>query len=190
MKILGLDRTGMPRRWLTTQKAIEHYAKNHVIWELGEKIVVYRGGWNKDGVRSILETAPIIAIRGTEFNKQRRQQKVLLTNTSLFTRDQHLCAYCVSHFSNPKKLSRDHVLPVSRGGENTWNNCVTACVSCNTKKDNKTPEEAGMQLHYVPYEPNHYENLILKNKTILKDQMEYLLKGVPKESRVHKIVVN
>lgn len=178
MKILSLDKGGMPRRWLSAQNAIEHYAKGHVLWELGNPIVVFRGGWNKDGIRSELKSAPIIAVRGTEYSKQKKQQKVLLTNTSLFQRDHNVCAYCSKHFANVKKLSRDHIKPVSRGGENTWMNCVTACIDCNTKKDNKTPEEANMKLHYVPYEPSHWENLILKNRNILEDQMEYLLKGV------------
>jgi hypothetical protein len=63
-------------------------------------------------------------------------------------------------------------------------NCVAACKSCNSRKDNLTPEEANMKLIYVPYEPNHFEHMILLNRSILADQMEYLLAGVPKHSRI------
>ena len=47
----------------------------------------------------------------------------------------------------------DHVLPVSRGGQTTWTNVVAACVPCNRKKANRTPEEAGMHLHTQPFKP-------------------------------------
>jgi 5-methylcytosine-specific restriction endonuclease McrA len=77
-------------------------------------------------------------------------------------------------------------VPKSRGGENTWMNCVTACKECNSKKGHKTLKEAGLELLYVPYVPNHFENMILQNRNILADQMEYLLSGVPKHSRVLK----
>jgi len=55
---------------------------------------------------------------------------------------------------------------------------------CNQKKGCKTLKEAHMELLYVPYEPNHFENLILQNRNILADQMEYLISGVPKHSRI------
>jgi hypothetical protein len=189
-QILQLDVAGVPRRWSTPQEAIEQHAKGHVVWSLGDPIAVFRGGFNKDGVQSILETPPIIAVRGTEYAKQKKKQRIILTNRSLFQRDQNMCAYCGECFNNSRHLSRDHIMPVSRGGENTWMNCVTACVPCNIKKDNKTPQEAGMELLYVPYEPNHYENLILKNRNVLDDQMEYLLQGVPEHSRIRKMKLN
>jgi 5-methylcytosine-specific restriction endonuclease McrA len=155
-------------------------AKDKILWSLGNPIATYRGGYNNDGVRSVIETPPIIAITGTEFAKQKRFPKVILTNNSLFSRDRHICAYCGGKFM-PRKLSRDHVIPVSRGGPNTWKNVVTACIPCNTKKDNRTPEEAGMKLLYVPYEPSHAEHLILKNRNITEDQMDYLSNHVSPE---------
>lgn len=61
---------------------------------------------------------------------------------------------------------------------------VTVCKDCNSKKGHKTLKEARMELLYVPYVPNHFENMILQNRNILADQMEYLLSGVPKRSRI------
>jgi hypothetical protein len=61
---------------------------------------------------------------------------------------------------------------------------VTACRTCNELKSNRTPEEAGMKLLYVPYAPNRYEGMILANRHILADQMDYLLAHVPKNSRL------
>ena len=73
----------------------------------------------------------------------------------------------------------------SKGGEASWMNLVTACKACNNRKGNRTPEAAGMKLHYVPYVPNRYEAFILSTRQILADQMEFLLQGVPKSSRMH-----
>ena len=187
MQILGLDKSGTPRHWMTPQEAVEAIAKEHVVWSLGDPIVVFRGGWNKDGIRSVISTPPIIAVRGIDFAKQRKHQRVILNNTSLFSRDMNMCAYCGEVFPNKRKLSRDHIVPTSRGGVNSWTNCVTACIPCNTRKDNRHPNECGMTLRYIPYEPNHHEQLILRNRHILKDQMEYLLRGVPATSRVHDL---
>jgi 5-methylcytosine-specific restriction endonuclease McrA len=63
-------------------------------------------------------------------------------------------------------------------------NLVAACKACNCRKADRTPEGAGMKLHYVPYIPNRYEAFILSNRKILADQMEFLLLGVPKSSRM------
>jgi 5-methylcytosine-specific restriction endonuclease McrA len=54
----------------------------------------------------------------------------------------------------------DHVVPKSRGGENTWLNLVTCCSSCNRTKDNKTPDEAGMKLLKKPYEPTIFSDVV------------------------------
>jgi 5-methylcytosine-specific restriction endonuclease McrA len=82
-------------------------------------------------------------------------------------------------------LSRDHIVPLSRGGEDRWMNVVTACRGCNSKKDNRTPEAARMPLLYLPYVPNRHEHMILQNRRILVDQMQYLMARVPKHSRLH-----
>ena len=91
----------------------------------------------------------------------------------------------VSELGSKADLSRDHIIPASRGGRDTWMNSVTACRSCNTRKGNRAPEQANMPLIYVPYVPNRHEHFILRNRRILADQMEYLLAGVPRTSRLH-----
>lgn len=182
MPILALDVSGQPRKWVSHETAITYHAKNMVIWYLGDKVVSYRGGYKKDGTRSSLDTTSIIAIKGTGYNISNRGL-VSLTNRTLFGRDRHVCAYCGDHFSD-SKLSRDHVIPVSRGGKDVWMNVVTACIKCNLKKSNKLLENTGMELLYVPYVPNQYERLILENRHILADQMEYLMAGVPAHSRL------
>lgn len=70
----------------------------------------------------------------------------------LFNRDDWKCQYCGDKL-NWESITIDHVLPVSRGGPMTWLNCVTACRACNRRKDNRTPEEAGMKLLKKPATP-------------------------------------
>ena len=63
-------------------------------------------------------------------------------------------------------------------------NVVTACRHCNGVKRNRTPEESGIELRYAPYVPNKAEYLILTNRKILSDQMEFLSQHVSASSRV------
>jgi 5-methylcytosine-specific restriction endonuclease McrA len=93
--------------------------------------------------------------------------------------------YCGETFTL-KNLSRDHVIPLSKGGEDKWTNLVTACKGCNNKKGDRTPEQAGMPLLAVPFIPSRVEYLILRGRTILADQMDFLLSHVPKTSRIRK----
>ena len=73
---------------------------------------------------------------------------------------------------NPLSASSQHIVPISKGGATSWMNLVAACKACNNRKANRTPEAAGMKLHYVPYVPNRYEAFILSHRKILADQME------------------
>ncbi len=66
-------------------------------------------------------------------------------------RDSQSCQYCGSN----KRLTLDHVIPVSKGGEHKWNNVVTACEPCNQRKRDRTPTEAGMPLRTKPKAPMH-----------------------------------
>ncbi|WP_407305661.1 HNH endonuclease [Acinetobacter sp.] len=132
---------------------------------------------------STIQTAPIIAVKGHSAAAKRMHKAPSLTNRELFRRDRHMCAYCGKTFSDIK-LTRDHVIPTSKGGPDKWTNVVTACESCNHKKDDQLLEECGMKLLYVPYTPNRAEALILENRKVLDCQMEYLKSFLPEHSRV------
>ena len=109
---------------------------------------------------------------------------VALSNPKLFARDRQVCAYCLGHF-HLDDLTREHIVPTSRGGDDSWMNCITACRACNGHKGNRLPEEARMSLHYLPYVPSLHEDMILRGRRILADQMEFLLASVPRHSRLH-----
>ncbi|WP_425570314.1 HNH endonuclease [Pigmentiphaga soli] len=181
--VLALDVAGTPVRWVDIDKAISLHVADRVAWELGETIVTYRGGTNHlTGLVSTVSTASIIAVRGREFRGD-RSASISVSRERLFARDKYICGYCGGHFAE-HDLTIEHVTPESRGGANTWENIVTACRSCNQRKANRTPEQAGMPLLYLPYRPNRWEGMILRNRRILADQMEFLMAGVPVTSRL------
>jgi hypothetical protein len=182
--ILTLDFHGVPHRWVTWQQACFYYAKNLVAWTLGPTaFTVYGGVSRATGRRSSISGNSIIAIRGKAMAMKGFNQVPPLNNRELFRRDRHICAYCAGEYSF-LRLTRDHILPLSRGGRDTWMNVVTACRHCNGIKRNRTPEEAGVELLYAPYVPNKAEYLILTNRRILADQMEFLVQHVSSHSRV------
>ena len=185
--VLTVDMAGLPQAWVELEEAVTYHAKLLVAWSVGCELKEFRGGGRRDGTRSRITTKAIIAIKGTGAGQHLHVPG--LTNAMLFMRDRQVCAYCGGRFML-RDLSRDHVNPVSRGGRDSWTNTVTACRSCNTRKGNRTPETAGMPLLYVPYVPNRHEHFILRNRRILADQMEYLLAGVPRSSRLHRITGN
>lgn len=169
-KVLRLNKAGTPIAWLSWQETATLMVKEQVIWSIGDTVVRVRGGYNKDGVRSELSLPSIIACDGKVGNQQFTPA---LSNSLLFARDKQICMYCGVDFPTAE-LSRDHVIPTSRGGKDIWTNCVTACRRCNNRKGNLTPEQANMQLLAVPFAPNRYEFFYLSNRDVLADQMEFL----------------
>ncbi len=75
---------------------------------------------------------------------------VVLSRQNIFRRDHGECQYCGAK----EDLTLDHVLPKSRGGRTSWDNLITACKHCNSKKGDLTPEEAKMPLKYKPFKPS------------------------------------
>jgi len=98
-----------------------------------------------------------------------------LSKRNIFARDNWTCQYCQTQtFGNSGTI--DHVIPRSRGGEYSWDNLVTACKSCNSKKGNKTPAEAGMKLFNKSPKLNY--RAILRNLGASRAEWrEYLFLG-------------
>jgi 5-methylcytosine-specific restriction endonuclease McrA len=83
-----------------------------------------------------------------------------LTRRTVLARDQYSCQYCGAQ-PTKGQLTLDHVLPRSRGGDNTWENVVTACIPCNQRKGGKTLREAGMTLLLRPGRPRYAAVVLL-----------------------------
>mgnify|MGYP001119415639 CR=1 FL=1 len=168
--ILRLDVAGQPRGWITLHEAVTAYARGDVLYGIGEPLPPILGGTQRlSGQRSRIDLQPIVALQGRivdSFN-------LPLCNRSLFRRDDHRCLYCGTQ-QNRGELTRDHVLPTSRGGHDRWENVVAACRRCNWQKSDRTPEEAHMPLLAVPFKPNAWEWHFLAKDRLLTEQMDYL----------------
>jgi 5-methylcytosine-specific restriction endonuclease McrA len=115
--------------------------------------------WRQLPVRKADDAIPIVAgalrvPRVVHLHRYDRTPRttVRLTRRNLMFRDAHQCQYCGKR-PPLRDLNIDHVIPRSRGGDDTWENLVTACRLCNLRKGWKTPEEANMRLARVPFRP-------------------------------------
>ena len=127
--------------------------------------------------RSEREEIPFpLVIRLVRFVQVPRRFRRQVTNTFLFARDNYSCQYCGRHRSELRGrqfLTRDHILPLSRGGGNTWKNVVASCSPCNNRKGNRLPEEAGLKLLTAPKEPNHV-HLVWAVRRLTPIQAKYI----------------
>jgi 5-methylcytosine-specific restriction endonuclease McrA len=73
-----------------------------------------------------------------------------ISRRALFARDNWRCVYCGT---SAGRMTLDHVVPRSRGGDSVWENVVTSCAPCNLKKGNRLPEEVAMELPHIPKAP-------------------------------------
>lgn len=101
-------------------------------------------------LRSISETFPMPSVIRLHKYVYLPYRGVMLTRQNIFKRDNHQCQYCGIN----DDLTLDHVMPKSRGGRTSWDNLVTACKRCNSRKGDFTPEEAGLLLAQKPYKPS------------------------------------
>jgi 5-methylcytosine-specific restriction endonuclease McrA len=80
------------------------------------------------------------------------RKHIILSRKNIIKRDGGRCMYCGT---SDGPMTVDHVVPKRFGGTESWENLVAACMSCNNKKGNRTPEQAGLKLLKKPHRPNH-----------------------------------
>jgi len=80
------------------------------------------------------------------------RHEIRFSRRNIFERDKNTCQYCGKRAAK-SDLTIEHVIPRSRGGIDSWENVVLACIDCNIKKSNRTPEEAHMPLLQKPVKP-------------------------------------
>ena len=161
--VLQLDIQGTPQAWITAEEAALHYATNTVAWEDGE--------------------SPLVTLRGAP---RRNLHGVVpaVTKPKLLRRDRCTCAYCAQVFPE-KDLEAEHIVPQSKGGPYSWTNLVSACRHCNARKRDRTPEQAGMPLVYLPYVPSRYEDFLLRGRNVRAHVHDWLSSRLPKASRLN-----
>lgn len=185
--VLALDVAGNPFDWISHEEAVRLYACGKVAWDLGQNLRTFHGGTDRHGRVSTISIKPIIATSGMNSSLADMAEGGAIAlgsrdNALLFKRDRDTCAYCGELFSSAQ-LTRDHVVPRSKGGPNTWMNCVSACRGCNEAKADKSVHDF-RPLIYLPYVPNRFEHFILSGRNILADQHEYLAAKLPASSRL------
>jgi 5-methylcytosine-specific restriction endonuclease McrA len=128
-------------------------------------------------VRSERLTMPRpVVIRLMKFIHVPRRFRRQVTNTFLFARDHYRCQYCgrtQAELKTRESLTRDHLIPLSRGGTNEWTNVVTACSPCNARKGNHMPGEIGMHPLHHPVEP-HFVHLSWAVRRLTPTQSRYI----------------
>ncbi len=182
--VLQPDIQGTPQAWISLEHAALHVATGSVAWFDGNGLLArLRGGFNvARGVQSVIDVHPIMALHGAS--------KVNLfdvvpgfSKDKLFRRDRMTCAYCGQRFTL-RELQCEHIVPESRGGRWAWMNLLSACGPCNGRKADRTPEEAGMPLVYLPYVPSRFEDFLLEGRHIRADVHGWLAARLPKGSRL------
>lgn len=140
-QVLLLNATYEPLTTLSLHRAI--------VLVLREKAdVVHRDGRGAV-LRSASRTLDVPSvIRLRRYVRIPYRSRIPLTRAALMRRDDYRCAYC-----GQKAETIDHVIPRSRGGTHTWENCVASCVSCNHRKADKYLEELGWTLRVSPAVP-------------------------------------
>lgn len=116
-------------------------------------------------------------VRITTYDRVPRNT-VKFNRRNIFLRDGHRCQYCGNRYSSPR-LSLDHVMPKSRGGPDTWENIVCACLDCNVSKGGRTPQEAGMPLLQTPFKPKRSP---LLNRQLTQPKYEIWRHFIPQVS--------
>jgi 5-methylcytosine-specific restriction endonuclease McrA len=100
-------------------------------------------------VRFRLRVPEVIALSGYD---RLPRGAVTFSRRNIFKRDHSTCQYC-GRQPGSEELTIDHVVPRAQGGVSSWENCVLACVACNKRKADKTPEQARMRLRRNPVRP-------------------------------------
>lgn len=145
-RVLKLNADYQPMEIITWRKAIELW------WDDKVEIVTDYEDFQLKSV-SITMNCPAV-VRMLQYCGWRR--KVKCTRNNIMRRDKWTCQYCGIK-PGTADLNLDHVVPRSRGGKTTWDNVVTSCIKCNSRKADKTPSEANMKLNSEPRRPSGHD---------------------------------
>ena len=136
---LMLNASYEPLRIVSMKKALTLVSKGVAVVEVPTDILIHRGLG--------IYAPSVIRLRNYRNVPHRMQQ---VSRKNIFIRDGYRCMYCGAKKKDGSELELEHIFPRSRGGKNTWENLVSACRACNQRKNDRTPEEAGMTLIHRP----------------------------------------
>lgn len=134
-------------------------------------------------IRSQKLSFPLPSVLRLLYYVAHRRRSVSLTKKNVLLRDDYKCAYCAA--PGGSAMTVDHVVPKSRGGSSAWENLVACCSPCNSRKRDRTPEEARMPLRRKPHVPRRIPWVVVRRNTASAEWSKYLtLYNVSIEERV------
>ncbi|MES3036573.1 MAG: HNH endonuclease [Bdellovibrionota bacterium] len=149
------------------------WQKALILWFQGKVEILEFHGLFVRSARDSFQIPSVLRLKSYVRGKQ--VQHVRFSRENIYLRDEHTCQYCAQKFPQ-KLLTMDHVVPVSKNGQNSWTNVVTACRQCNQRKANRTPAQAKMPLLREPKTPSWlpFWETDLKPKSIPESWRNYL----------------
>lgn len=163
-KVLVLNKDYQPLDIISWRKAmIKLYSEDHVV-----DVVKYYDDFVVHSAHSE-HKVPAVLIVKTKYVKIRQKKHVKINKNFIYLRDDNVCQYCGTK-CNSSTISIDHVVPKSKGGPNSWDNMVTSCLDCNTKKGDKSCEEARMTLRKTPEKCSEFQ--LRKLVLLSRDQVQ------------------
>lgn len=173
-QVLLLNSTYEPLGVLTARRAVR-------LLFCGKAEVVHAAGqvWHSEKL-----AFPLPSIVRLLYYVMRKRKHVPLTKKNVLLRDKYRCGYCAQRGGT--SMTVDHIVPRSRGGKSDWLNLVACCRHCNSRKRDRTPQEAGMPLRIQPRKPSYIPWMVVRKFTMPDEWGKYLsLYGVGIEERVN-----
>ncbi len=158
-KTLVLNRSWLPVTLTTVRRAVALLATgaagavHPATYEVADwDVWIERGPTDNGSLRGVGFRLPVPEVIVLHVYNGFPDRPVAFTRRNVYRRDGFQCAYC-SSAPSMGDLTIDHVLPRARGGTTSWENCVTACISCNARKADRLPWEIGFKLTRTPAAP-------------------------------------
>ena len=129
----------------------------------------------KEGERAIHNASRTVrlvipkVIRLIKMARRIYKSMVPFSKRNVLVRDRNICQYCGEPGHND--LTIDHVIPISKGGKSTFDNCVASCFKCNSTKNDSLPSECGMTLLRKPFRPTIMEFITIKMRSLGIDEL-------------------
>jgi len=141
-QVLVLNQNYEPMSVCNTKKAI-------ILIYLGKAEIIER---REEEIRSISTSIPCPSVVRLSMFIRVPRKRIILSRKNIIKRDGHICQYCGK---KDLPMTVDHIIPKVHGGTDSWENLVCACIKCNNKKGNNSPERSGMKLLRTPVRPTH-----------------------------------
>ena len=135
--------------WNESARVVDPHDYQMYTWADWSRLVPQEGEPFIQAIRMRLRVPEVVTL--TDYDRL-PTAAVSFSRRNIFKRDHYTCQYCGVQ-PGSEELTIDHVIPRAQGGTSNWDNCVLACVACNKRKADRTPEQAGLRLHKAPVRP-------------------------------------